>query len=116
MGSRPNTLINAPQGPTNLTLAWKFATNGSVLSSPTIVDGIVYFGSQDKNIYAVGAWSGNLLWSFATKAAVESSLAVDNGKVYTGGDDGNVYCLDAYSGSLIWTTSVNGNLQIHFLP
>ena len=96
-GADPTHSSTAPEGPTNLTLAWKFATNGSVISSPTIVDGIVYFGSQDKNIYAVGAWSGNLLWSFATNAAVESSLAVVNGKVYTGGDDGNVYCLDAYS-------------------
>jgi outer membrane protein assembly factor BamB len=110
-GADPTHSSTALQGPNNLTLAWKFTTNGSVLSSPTIVDGIVYLGSQDKNIYAVGAWSGNLLWSFATKATVESSVAVVNGKVYTGGDDGNVYCLDAYSGNLIWTTPVNGNMQ-----
>jgi outer membrane protein assembly factor BamB len=74
------------------------------------MDGIVYFGSEDKNIYAVGAWSGKLLWSFATKSMVESSPAVANGKVYTGGDDGNVYCLDAYDGHLIWKTPINGNL------
>ncbi len=54
-GADPTHSSSAPQGPANLTLAWKFTTNGSVLSSPTIVDGIVYFGSQDKNIYAVGA-------------------------------------------------------------
>jgi outer membrane protein assembly factor BamB len=113
-GADPSHSSTATAGPTNLTLAWKFATNGSVISSPTIVDGIVYFGSQDKSIYAVGAWSGSLLWSFATNAAVESSLAVGNGKVYTGGEDGNVYCLDAYSGSLIWTTPVNGNLPYTF--
>ncbi len=110
-GADPTHSSTASEGPNNLTLAWKFTTNGSVLSSPTIVDGIVYFGSQDKNIYAVGAWSGNLLWSFATKATVESSVAVVNGKVYTGGDDGNVYCLDAYSGNLVWTTPVKGNMQ-----
>jgi outer membrane protein assembly factor BamB len=109
-GADPTHSSAALEGPTNLTLAWKFATNGSVISSPTIADGIVYFGSQDKNIYAAGAWSGNFLWSFATNAAVESSPAVAYGKVYTGGDDGNVYCLDAYSGSLIWAKPVNGYL------
>jgi outer membrane protein assembly factor BamB len=100
----------AQEGPSNLTLAWKFTTNGAVISSPSVADGIVYVGSQDKNIYAIGAWSGNLIWKFTTQGAVESSPAVANGKVYTGGDDGYVYCLDAYTGALIWKTFVNGNL------
>jgi outer membrane protein assembly factor BamB len=108
--SDPEHSSSAPQGPSDLMLAWKFPTNGSVLSSPTVVNGIVYFGSQDKNIYAIGAWSGALIWKFGTQGAVESSLAVVNGKVYTGGDDGYVYCLNAYTGALIWHTFVNGNL------
>jgi outer membrane protein assembly factor BamB len=100
----------APEGPSNLTLAWKFTTNGAVISSPSVVNGIVYVGSQDKNIYAIGAWSGNLIWNFTTQGAIESSPAVANGKVYTGGDDGYVYCLDAYNGTLLWKTFVNGDL------
>jgi outer membrane protein assembly factor BamB len=100
----------AQEGPSNLTVAWKFTTNGAVISSPSVTDGIVYVGSQDKNIYAIGAWSGNLIWNFTTQGAIESSPAVANGKVYTGGDDGYVYCLDAYTGAFIWQTFVNGNL------
>jgi len=100
----------AQEGPSNLTLAWKFTTNGAVISSPSVTDGIVYVGSQDKNIYAIGAWSGNLIWNFTTQGAIESSPAVANGKVYTGGDDGYVYCLDAYTGAFIWKTFVNGDL------
>jgi outer membrane protein assembly factor BamB len=97
-------------GPSNLSLAWQFTTNGSVISSPSVVNGIVYVGSQDKSIYALGAWSGNLIWKFTTQDAQVSSPAVVNGKVYTGGDDGYVYCLDAYTGALSWKTFVNGNL------
>jgi outer membrane protein assembly factor BamB len=100
----------AQEGPSNLTLAWKFTTNGAVISSPSVTDGIVYVGSQDKNIYAIGAWSGSLIWNFTTQGAIESSPAVANGKVYTGGDDGYVYCLDAYTGAFIWKTFVNGDL------
>jgi outer membrane protein assembly factor BamB len=100
----------AQEGPSNLTVAWKFTTNGAVISSPSVTDGIVYVGSQDKNIYAIGAWSGNLIWNFTTQDAIESSPAVANGKVYTGGDDGYVYCLDAYTGAFIWKTFVNGDL------
>jgi len=104
----------AQAGPSNFTVAWKFATNGSVISSPSVADGIVYFGSQDKNIYAIGAWSGNLIWKFATQGAIESSPAVANGRVYTGGDDGYVYCLNAYTGALLWRTFVNGDLPFTF--
>jgi len=110
----PTHSSTAQSGPSNLTVAWKFTTKGSVISSPSVADGIVYFGSQDKNIYAVGAWSGNLIWKFATQGAIESSPAVANGKVYTGGDDGYVYCLDAYTGAFLWRKFVNGDLPFTF--
>jgi outer membrane protein assembly factor BamB len=110
----PTHSSTAPEGPSNLNLAWKFTTNGSVISSPSVVDGIVYVGSQDKNIYAIGAWSGNLIWNFATQGVIESSPAVANGKVYVGSDDGYVYCLDAYTGAFIWRTFVNSNLPFTF--
>jgi outer membrane protein assembly factor BamB len=106
----PTHSSTAQEGPSNLTVAWKFTTNGAVISSPSVADGIVYVGSQDKNIYAIGAWSGNLIWNFTTQGAIESSPAVANGRVYTGGDDGYVYCLDAYTGAFIWKTFVNGDL------
>jgi outer membrane protein assembly factor BamB len=110
----PTHSSTAHEGPSGLTLDWKFTTNGSVISSPSVVNGIVYFGSQDKNIYAVGAWSGSLIWNFSTQGSVESSPAVVNGKVYTGGDDGYVYSIDAYTGSLIWRTFVNGSLPFTY--
>lgn len=101
-------------GPSNMTLAWKFPTNGAVMSSPSVVDGIVYFGSQDKNFYAVNAWSGTPIWNFTTLDAVEASPAIVNGKLFTGGEDGYVYCLNAYNGSLLWKTFVNGSLPVTF--
>ena len=110
----PTHSSTAQEGPSNLTVAWKFTTNGAVISSPSVVDGIVYVGSQDKNIYAIGAWSGKLIWNYTTEGAIESSPAVANGKVYTGGDDGYVYCLDAYTGAFLWRTFVNGDLPFTF--
>ena len=99
-------------GPANLSLVWKFPTGGAVMTSPSIVDGIVYFGSQDHNIYAVNAWSGTWIWNFTTLNTVEASPAIANGKVVTGGEDGYVYCLDAYTGAMLWQTFVNGSLPV----
>lgn len=108
--SDPSHSSTAQAGPSSLSLAWKFTTNGSVISSPSVANGIVYVGSQDKNIYALGAFSGSLIWKFTTQDAQVSSVAVVNGRVYTGGDDGYVYCLDAYTGALVWKSFVNGDL------
>ncbi len=101
-------------GPANLSLVWKFTTGGAVMSSPTVVNGVVYFGSQDHNVYAVNAWSGNLIWKFTTNNTIESSMAVVDNKVVTGAEDGYVYCLDAYSGKMQWKTFVNSDLPVTY--
>ncbi len=101
-------------GPTNLTLWWKFTADGAIVSSPSVADGRVYFGSEDKNIYAVDAWTGALLWKFNTSGRILSSPAVVDGKVFVGPDDGTVYCLNAINGSLIWSTNAGGFIDGHF--
>jgi outer membrane protein assembly factor BamB len=110
----PTHSSTAQEGPSNLTLAWEFTTNGAVISSPTVVNGIVCVGSEDKNVYALGAWSGNLIWSFATNGTIEDSPAVASGYVYIESDDGYVYCLNAYNGALSWQTFVNSDLPFTY--
>jgi outer membrane protein assembly factor BamB len=108
-------LMNNPEhtaegaGPTHLSLKWKFKTGAGVVSSPSVADGVCYFGSLDSNIYAVDANIGSEIWNFTTGFSVKSSPAVVNGKVYTGADDGNIYCLDAATGNKLWQTSA-GNI------
>jgi len=36
------------------TLLWKYTSDGYVESSPAVVNGVVYVGSLDGNIYALG--------------------------------------------------------------
>ena len=96
--------------PTNLTLTWKFQTNGPITSSPAVVAGKVYVGSYDHNIYCLDAYTGAEIWKFTTNYMVLSSPTVIGGYVYTGADDGNVYCLNATSGALVWKTPAPGQL------
>ena len=79
------------------------------LSSPAIVNGVVYFGSDDNKVYALNANTGAKLWSFTTGNTVRSSPAVANGIVYIGSDDNNLYALDANTGAKLWSYST-GNL------
>ena len=87
-----------PQGQ----VQWTFPTGGAVESSPAIVDGIVYFGSQDGKIYAVDAASGSEKWEFQTESFVQSSPTVVDGVLYVGSNDGRMLALDAGTGNLIW--------------
>jgi outer membrane protein assembly factor BamB len=71
-------------------------------SSPCVVDGRVYFGSYDDNVYALDALTGEKLWNYTTGGYVSSSPAVAYGKVYVGSDDNKIYCLDETTGALLW--------------
>jgi outer membrane protein assembly factor BamB len=47
------------------------------------MDGVVYFGADDDNVYAVNTVTGGELWRFQTGGYVNySSPAVVNGMVY----------------------------------
>jgi len=71
-------------------------------SSPAVVNGKVYYGSGDGNVYAVDTASGLLQWKFATGDVVHASPAVANGVLYIGSWDGNFYALDAETGQQKW--------------
>lgn len=82
---------------------WTFKTSSPVTSSPTVVNGIVYFGSHDHNLYAVDAATGEQMWPFLTGKKVYSSPTVDNGIVYFGSQDCNLYALNASTGQKMWS-------------
>src|ERR1700760_3428590 len=81
---------------------WKFHTDGEVVSSPAVVSGVVYVGSNDGKVYAIDAATGSMRWKFKTGARVSSSPAVANGMVYFGSYDGFFYAVDAATGTLRW--------------
>lgn len=94
---------------------WSFETGGPVYSSPTVVDGTLYVGSHDRNLYALNAETGEERWRFRTgpnpnvKSAfgmkgygIRSSPQVVGGTVYVGSNDYNVYAVDAETGEEQW--------------
>jgi eukaryotic-like serine/threonine-protein kinase len=87
---------------------WSFHTNGEVVSSPAIVGGVVYVGSNDGNLYAIDESSGKLHWKFETGSAIPSSPAVAAGIVYFASYDGNFYAVDAVTGKLRWKFADSG--------
>jgi eukaryotic-like serine/threonine-protein kinase len=72
------------------------------ISSPAVVDGVVYVGCGDGNCYALDAATGQLKWKFETKGVVHSSPAVVDGAVYFGSWDTYLYAVDAKTGQEKW--------------
>ena len=83
------------------------------LSSPAVVQGTVYFGSGDGNVYALDAASGDLKWKFKTGDVVHSSPAVAEGVVYVGSWDTYFYALDATTGAQKWRFKTGDDPVIH---
>jgi hypothetical protein len=97
LGSMGYVFVGTEDGVVALDVAtggvvWTFPTPRPVTSSPAAPGGVVYFGSDDFNLYAVDAASGQEIWRRQLGAEVRSSPAVDAaGNVYVGACDGLVY-------------------------
>lgn len=57
----------------------------------------LYFGTLDREFYAVDTASGDLKWKFSVGGAILTTPLVYKGKIYFGSFDGNLYALDAVS-------------------
>jgi glucose dehydrogenase len=73
-----------------------------VQSSPAVVDGVVYFGALDDNVYALKASTGEKIWNHTVRLGVTSAPAVSEGVVYISSDTYYLYALSAASGEEMW--------------
>jgi len=106
-GYNPYEVIIGPQNVNNLVLAWKYhPPNNSVGSSPSIANGVLYFGTDlGAYVYALDAETGAKLWSASTPYAFTGTPAIAYGNVYVDasrGDSGAIYAFDATTGASKW--------------
>jgi outer membrane protein assembly factor BamB len=69
---------------------------------------LLYFGSDDGNVYAVDVTTGRQKWKYATGGPVPASPAVAGGMVYFPSYDGRFYAVDALEGRLRWKFATGG--------
>ena len=90
-------------------------------ASPTVVDGVVYIGSENGNFYAISEATRKVLWSqfFGVtpdagcgSLGVSSTAAVANDPstgltVYVNAPNGQLYALAAATGAILWQSTVD---------
>jgi len=91
---------------------WNYS-KGAFGSSPAVADGVVYFGNQDFNVYALNTSTGAKIWSYKTDYVIDSSPAVASGAVYVGSGDGNLYAFNASTGGKLWNFTLQPLLDEH---
>jgi outer membrane protein assembly factor BamB len=90
---------------------WKITTGQKVRSTPAVADGVVYFGSNDGNLYAAQTESGKVLWKFDAGAPIASSPAVQDGIVYFQSANNALFALST-QGKWLWTVGTNPSLPV----
>ena len=90
------------------TLKWSFRDRGGFWSTPAVVNGKVYIGGDDGQMYCLDEHTGKQIWSFAARRAIWASPSVVDGKVIFGSYDGFLYMVDALTGHLIWQVDLGG--------
>ena len=86
-----------------VSLLWKYKTESSIFSSPTVYKGRIYVGSCDKWFYVLNASNGELIWKFKTGNYISSSSPyIWSDKVYFSSFDTYLYSLNVDTGNLMW--------------
>jgi outer membrane protein assembly factor BamB len=70
--------------------------------------GLVYFGSEDGNFYALDAKTGEERWRFATNMPILSWPVVDGDAVYFGSNNRTFYAF-SLDGRMIWSFKTRGD-------
>lgn len=78
--------------------------SGFVWSSPTVVDGTVFVGTDSGKLLAFDATNGTQKWTFTDPTArVSSSPTVADGTVYVGSLEETLYAVSADTGDQDWS-------------
>lgn len=102
-GISPDATLRPP-----LALLWKFKTGGPVSSSPVVVGGTVYIGSEDNRMYALHARKWGVKWEFEAGNGIICAPTFYDGNIYFSARDNKVYALDADTGAKKWEFQADG--------
>ena len=101
---------------------WTFFSGGPIRLAPSVVDGRVYFGSDDGHVHCLDATNGKPVWQFRpgpqedwllargemiSRWPIRTGVLVDDGVAFFGAgifphEDVFLYAVNANDGSVIW--------------
>ncbi len=96
-------------------VSWSFTAKHFIRATPGLLDGWIYCGDINGDMYALDSKTGTQKWMFQTygsklnndtigfdRKAIISSAAVENDVVLFGSRDGFLYCVNRFTGEERW--------------
>jgi len=99
----PDEVALTPDTVGDLTESWSVDGIVGVTSTPTVVDGVAYFGDWTGRVHAVDTATGDEVWTAALGGSVIGSVPVD-GDALIASSGVTVYRLDRATGEVQWET------------
>ncbi|MGC8878546.1 MAG: PQQ-binding-like beta-propeller repeat protein [Anaerolineae bacterium] len=90
---------------------WRFRCEDEVRSSPVVVDGVLYVGCYDNNLYALNAGTGEFLWKYATEGGIAATPCIWKDRILFGSEDRVFYAVSVRSGRILWTCPTEGRIR-----
>jgi len=90
---------------------WEFKCEDEVRASPVVVDGAVYVGAYDNNLYALKAKTGEFQWKYPTEGGIAGTPFVWKDRVLIGSEDRLLYAISARTGRILWTCPTEGRIR-----
>ncbi len=82
---------------------------GSIMSTPVVHEGMLYFGSADNYVYAVDAKTGKEVWKYKTGGKIFSIPAISDGMLFIGSYDKSLYAI-TLDGKEAWRFQTGGEV------
>lgn len=95
-----------------IVVKWRFHAQDTIFP-PAHANGVLYAGSNDNNLYAINAATGEEIWRYSANYSVGDTPLIANDRVYTAYSDYTDYefgliAIDAVSGQESWHIQKSG--------
>ena len=97
-------------------LAWRVKAGASVASNIVTEDGIAYFGSFDRNLYAIDVESGDTIWTASGNGWFWGNPLIIGDTIYVADLSGRLQALDRSNGSAIWLSPYEADDEVRAQP
>lgn len=86
-------------------ILWSYDSGTSITTNGSVFQNFIFFGGQNKKVYAYNRESNEVLWSITLEDSPAAISDFNNGSIFVSTAKGNLYAIEASDGSIEWKVS-----------
>ena len=90
---------------------WAFQCEDEIRGTSLYLNGALYTGCYDNNLYALNAANGEFLWKYPTEGGIVSRPVSGEDLIVFGSEDKRLHAVSARSGKLAWLYYTEGRIR-----